>query len=147
MTDGHSTTTGVATVDVSHSPEAADDHLFALQGLALKIAPSTLVANDLDADGTAPAFVNVSDATHGTVVFDSDRGRIVFRPDAQFVGDAGFDYQITDGTSFSTGHVTISVDAYNAKLVAVSDLLTTAEDNPVTVSSATLVSNDINPER
>ncbi|MEO7221780.1 MAG: Ig-like domain-containing protein [Devosia sp.] len=81
----------VATLDIAiagsnDAPTAGHDGLLAgphLEDLAITIAPSTLLANDTDADaGQVLSIASVGGAQHGTVALVS--GNVVFMPDANY---------------------------------------------------------------
>ena len=71
---------------------------------------------------------------------------ITFTPAANFSGTAGFDYTLSDGALTDTGHVTVTVTAVNDGPVAVDDAATTAEDTAATITAASLLANDTDPD-
>ncbi|HEX8029358.1 MAG TPA: tandem-95 repeat protein, partial [Vicinamibacterales bacterium] len=80
-------------------------------------------------------------AVHGTVTFDGTQ--IVFTPDADFNGNAGFDYVVTDDIDgASTGSVTVQVQSTNRAPTAVADTFATDEDVPLEFTAADLIGND-----
>ncbi|MCP4286531.1 MAG: tandem-95 repeat protein, partial [Gammaproteobacteria bacterium] len=85
----------------------------------LEINPSTLLANDTDADGDTLSITSVESATHGTV--EMVDGKIVFTPEEDYEGTASFDYTVSDGEGGTdTATVEISLAA-NTDPVLVSD--------------------------
>ena len=91
------------------APVAADDILSGTRDFALTIAPSALVANDNAVDGDALSIGAVANAVHGTVGFGPD-GRIVFTPEAGYLGTASFEYTVADASGAAdTGVVTITL--------------------------------------
>ena len=53
----------------------------------------------------------VGSPVNGTVTLDV--GTITFTPDANFVGTAGFDYTVSDGSLTDSGHVVVTVNPVN----------------------------------
>ncbi|WP_370216362.1 Ig-like domain-containing protein, partial [Neptunomonas phycophila] len=84
--------------------------------------------------------------TNGTVVLNAD-GTITFTPDADFVGEATYDYTITDGNGGTdTATVTIDFAPLNDAPDAVDDAFTTNEDTPLTLTANDLLGNDSDPD-
>ncbi len=125
---------------VNDAPVAVDDTAETNEDTAVEILDSALLANDTDVDLDTLTVTGVSNATGGTVVLDA--GTITFTPAADFNGEAGFDYIITDGTTPDTGHVTVTVVAVNDAPVAVDDTASTNEDTAVEILDSALLAND-----
>ncbi|QWC15844.1 tandem-95 repeat protein [Cellulomonas dongxiuzhuiae] len=87
-------------------------------GDPLSVVPGSLTP-PVDGDGTAQGTVTVED------------GQVRYVPAPGFAGTVTFEYDVTDGTSTTTG--TVSVTVANAAPVAVDDAATTATDTPITV--------------
>jgi Ca2+-binding RTX toxin-like protein len=107
---------------VNDAPLAGADDFAIDEDGALAVAASALLANDSDPDGAADALrlAAVGNATHGTVAIDASGG-IVFTPDANYHGQAGFDYTVADGegaTAVATVGIAIA-PANDAPVVAV----------------------------
>ena len=73
-----------------------------------------LIANDIEFDGDAIKIIAAGDAVNGTVAL-ADNGAITFTPDADFSGEAGFTYTVTDGrggtdTQIVNVHVAAAAD-------------------------------------
>ena len=67
------------------------------------------MSDDTDGNGDALSLTSVSNAVNGTVSLDGS-GNVIFTPDADFHGTAGFDYEIDDGWGGTdSGHVTVTV--------------------------------------
>ncbi|RIK36278.1 MAG: hypothetical protein DCC55_27780 [Chloroflexi bacterium] len=103
--------TATVTVTVSGSgtpnraPTAANDAATTAAGVAVTI---DVLANDSDPDGDALTIASVTPPTNGTAVVEN--GRVVYTPNASFVGSDSFTYTITDGKGGSaTATVTITV--------------------------------------
>ncbi|MES2819818.1 MAG: tandem-95 repeat protein, partial [Pseudomonadota bacterium] len=120
----------------NQNPVAVNDTLSTNEDVALTIAPSSLLANDSDSDGGAPAIVSVQNAIQGTVAVVN--GNVVFTPTAGYNGPASFTYSIADGRGgTSTATVNITVNAVNDAPVNNSPgAQTIAEDSALVFSSA-----------
>ena len=82
---------------------------------SVTIPSEALIANDTDADGDQLTITQVQATadTHGVVSLDAN-GNIVYTPDADYNGEAKFDYTISDGHGGSdTATVTLKVDPVN----------------------------------
>ncbi|MQX35527.1 cadherin-like domain-containing protein [Roseospira navarrensis] len=127
---------------LNQGPVGADDILSSTEDTAVTYAAADLLANDTDVDGDALALTDVSNAVGGTVSLNAD-GDVVFTPDADFHGEATFDYTVSDGQGgTSTATVTVDVAAVNDGPVAADDAQTATEDTAVTYSAADLLAND-----
>ncbi len=143
-----------ATVTVTNSsitgnqaPVALDDSLNASATEPLvKIPASVLLLNDTDAENDALTLTQVSQASNGTVTLDANQD-VVFTPDANFPSGGGrFVYAISDGQG-NTASATVTLHTVvNSAPVAVSDLVNTLGNAPVSISIATLLSNDSDPD-
>lgn len=103
----------VATVDinvvpVNDAPIAGADTIETEINTEVNIPITTLLSNDTDIDGDTLLITEVSNPTNGQVsISELD---IIFVPDIDFTGIAGFDYVLSDGSLLDTGKVTIEVD-------------------------------------
>ncbi|MBK9035747.1 MAG: tandem-95 repeat protein [Myxococcales bacterium] len=143
VSDGDLTATATVTITVTpvnDAPIAVDDALAANEDVAAAIATAALLANDTDVDGDTLTITAVAAATNGTVDLAGDT--ITFTPPANFVGDATFEYTVSDGTDTDTATVTLAVGGANDPPVAVDDAATTPEDTELVIQPATLVAND-----
>ena len=123
-------------------PSANDDTLIGLKDVALNLSPAALLANDVDHEGGALTLLNVANAQHGTVVLDGN-GTITFTPEAGYVGQGSFTYDISDpANNVSTGTVTINIWPPNIAPAAVVDTVTVAEDAQLSFAAASLLTND-----
>lgn len=101
-------------IDEDNSNPVADAEAFSVkQNGSLVIPVATLLAGDTDPDGDALTVTGVSGAVNGTAMLD-DKGdsdfsndEVVFKPDSGFIGEAIFDYEISDGFG---GSATSKVD-------------------------------------
>jgi VCBS repeat-containing protein len=79
---------------------------------ALTLNASTLLKNDSDVDGDALTVTSVQSATHGNVALNN--GVITFTPDANYNGEATFQYTVSDGHGgTSSATVTLYVTPVN----------------------------------
>jgi hypothetical protein len=93
------------------SSNGIDSALVTDENQALTINPSTLLGNDSDADGDSLSIQSVQGAVNGEVSLDTS-GNILFTPDAYYVGEATFDYTVSDGRGGEdTATVTLNVRA------------------------------------
>ena len=100
-------------------PVAGSDALAAVEGRALALSEATLLANDSDPDGDSLSVTGVASGFGGTATRDALTGQIVFQPDPYYVGDAWFEYRLSDGRNEVTARadVRIGIDASgNARL-------------------------------
>jgi hypothetical protein len=131
----------IVSVGVSgvNNPAIANaDAVVTSEDVAVTITASSLLANDTDVDGDTLSLASVSNAVGGKVVLDVN-GNVVFTPDANFNGEATFDYSISDGNGgTSTSTVTVDVVAVNDAPVSGAPSFATAEDTLITVTAAEL---------
>ncbi len=145
LSDGNGgTSVGVVHVDVravNDAPVAVDDMFTMQEDGVLTVATSDLLANDTDVDGDAVTLESVSDAVGGTVALVD--GAVVFTPNANFNGDAGFSYTIVDETGASSqASVLVGVEAVNDGPVGVAETFTMSEDGVLELTVADLLQND-----
>lgn len=86
---------------------ALSDRFADYENTTLSIHVAQLLLNDSGREGDALAVSSVGGATHGVV--SRSGSMITFVPEADFLGNAGFDYILTDGTHSSSAHVDIDV--------------------------------------
>ncbi|QSZ42755.1 tandem-95 repeat protein [Sulfurimonas aquatica] len=143
LSDGNLTDTATVTVTVASindAPVAVDDVASTTEDLALVIPVATLLSNDTDVDGDTLSITAVTTQTGGSVTLVS--GDITFTPTLNFNGVATFKYTLSDGTTTTVGSVDVTVTPLNDAPVAVADIASVDEDNPLTITSATLLAND-----
>ena len=121
---------------VNDAPVAADDTATTPEDTFINI---DVVANDTDTDGDPLTVFTVGDAENGTTEIN-DNNTIKYTPDLNFNGVDTFTYTISDGNGgTASATVTVTVTPVNDDPVAIDDLATTAEDNPVNIN---VLSND-----
>ena len=93
----------------NHAPVATDDITLTIENTEVILLASRLLDNDTDIDGDDLSIVAVDNTTNGSVIFDS-QGNLIFTPEANFSGDASFEYTISDGQGKTdTAQVTVTV--------------------------------------
>ena len=107
--------TDTATVNLTvnsenDAPVAVNDAVSGIEDVAVVIDPETLLANDTDIEGDVLEITAVDSPVGGTVEIVD--GNIVFTPDANFSGNASFDYTVTDEAgNISTATTTVDIEA------------------------------------
>jgi Bacterial Ig domain/Cadherin-like domain/FecR protein len=128
-----------ATIPVTVMVErlAREDHLDTTKNLSITVAAKDLLANDKDPNLTLTAVTPVE---QGTVVRDAD-GNIVFTPAPNFVGEAQFQYSVTD-VAGRTDSALVKVGVTNTPPVAQDDTATTTANQVLTIPITDLLAND-----
>ncbi|MCP5256186.1 MAG: tandem-95 repeat protein [Zoogloeaceae bacterium] len=142
ISDGTTTSSGTLTIEVQNAaPVAVDDSYTVHAGETLTIAAAAgLLANDSDGDGDALSVLSFSAAANGTLNVVTD-GSFTYAPNPGFTGTETITYTISDGTTTSSGTLTIEVQ--NAAPVAVDDSYTVQSGETLTVlAAAGLLAND-----
>lgn len=119
----NTSTVATTTLAINLSPVGTNDNLRAFQNTPLTIPVSTLLANDRDPTDDPLSLTAVSNATSGTAVLD-DNGTpadasddfVTFTPATDFLGNATFDYTLSDGFSTAPAMVTIAVNPVDLTL-------------------------------
>ncbi|MGK7900908.1 MAG: cadherin-like domain-containing protein, partial [Hormoscilla sp.] len=142
----NSATVTVIVNAVNAAPEPSDDEISTNADTPVTIESSQLLANDQDEDVDTLTITQVSNAVNGTVELNAE-GEIVFTPDAEFTGEASFDYTVQDSEGEeNSATVTVIVNAVNAAPQPEDDAIATNADTPVTISSSELLANDIDED-
>ncbi|MCK6392377.1 retention module-containing protein, partial [Zoogloea sp.] len=124
---------------VNTPPQATDDTVAGTEDQPLIV---DVLANDSDANND-PLVVTSATAGNGQVTINPD-GSLRYVPNPDFNGPDTVTYTISDGKGgTSTATVTINVVAVNDAPVALPDVATTPEDQPVTVN---VLANDSDPD-
>lgn len=104
-------------------------------------APGPASATDEAGQTLSVTGVSAASAKGGTVSFAA--GTISYTPAANFNGPDTFTYTISDGAGgTATGTVTVNVAAVNDPPVAGADTINGFRDVPITLTAASLLSND-----
>lgn len=102
---------------VNDAPLAQADRFSVTEDQALTLAVSQLLANDSDVDaaldaGESLAVASVRATKRGTVSLSN--GQVVFRPEANYQGEAGFEYTVRDAAgATATAVATVMVVGQN----------------------------------
>lgn len=142
-------TVNLTLVPVNDAPVVADELTDGDEDVALSFAVSDLLANDSDVDNlhTDLSIVSAFGAQHGSVMLVTGLGgvqRVVFTPEANYFGTAGFTYMVSDGAGGqSTGTVVLRLAEVNDAPVVQADALPDGqEDTVIRWAPAVLLAND-----
>jgi hypothetical protein len=126
-----STTVSITVLPVADAPVARGDALSLGEDAPLTIFTSQLLANDSDADLQAIVLGPIVGAS-GLTVVDLGFGQLKIVPDADFNGEAWFDYEVADSTGLTaTARVAVSIAAANdTPVIAAIPVLQGIEDQP-----------------
>ena len=129
--EGNATATvNVTVVPVNDVPVAAADVVSTDEDVAVAVE---VLNNDSDVDGDVLSVSGVTQGSAGGQVGHDGR-TVTYRPTANFNGNESFTYTVSDGSgATTTATVNTTVIPMNDAPVAGGDLVTTAEDTPVTV--------------
>ena len=132
------------------SLQVKNDNISTDEDTALTVDPAMLLLNDIAANSGDTLSVTSVDGTGtaGTVNFDGSL--ITYDPAQKFeslaVGETAtdqFGYTVSDGNGgTSSGSVVVAIAGVNDAPVAVDDTITTTGNAPITITAATLISND-----
>ena len=116
------------------------------EGSDVRINTSTLLRNDVHAEGAALTVVSVQDAVNGTILLNMNRGRITYRHDGSETVSGSFTYTASDGTRGATAVVNIAVRPWNAPPMAMDDSSKINPGGRLVVPASALLSNDTDVE-
>ena len=124
-------TVTINVLPVEDAPVARDDRLMMVEDEPLTIFKSALTSNDFDVDRQAIIIQSIGD-TSGVTVRDLGNGQLEIIPDAEFGGEAWFDYVLTDSTGRTdTARVSVTIaPANDAPVIAAIPVLRGREDTP-----------------
>ena len=134
------------TLDVSASepndaPTAGNDSITTVEDRVFRFDNNTLLNNDADANGDALSIQVVDGPTHGSLYVTN--GQWNYLADSDYNGPDSFTYRVSDGQATSNlATVSILVQASNDAPVGEDDVRSTAEDTPLTITTASLMQND-----
>jgi hypothetical protein len=139
--DSTAATVSITVTPVNDAPVAVDDADTTAEDTQVVHTDAWVLGNDTDVDNlhSALSVTAVSNPSHCTVAYDGSMN-ITFTPEANFSGEAGFDYTVSDGELTDVGHMTVTVTPVNDAPVAAGQSLTTPED---TALGITLAANDV----
>jgi hypothetical protein len=143
---------GIATARVVLTGEVnplkpADDERTGGKNQAMVLSFAFLLGNDLGVNfpNDLSTITELNDPLNGSVEF-GNASNVIFTPTPDFVGEAGFDYVVSDGQgNTATAHVTLLIN--NQSPVAnPDDNFTTVANTPLTISLNELLANDRDPD-
>ena len=149
VSDGAAIATGTVSVTVTavnDAPLAVNDTATVAEGGSLAIKATTLLANDSDADGDTLSVTAAGGAINGAVALSADKATVTYTHDGSETTTGSFTYTLSDGTATATGTVSVTVTAVNDVPLAVNDTATVSEGGSLAITSATLLSNDSDPD-
>ena len=150
ITDGRLNDTGEIQLNfaaVNDGPIAIDDGVFVGdEDTPVIIDLATLLANDRDVEGDSFFVESVFDGENGDAVIDGST--VIFTPRADYFGNAGFTYRVTDsGGASNTGFAAITLLPSDDLPIAVSDAgYEVLEDSFIDIDPAELLANDYDPD-
>jgi autotransporter-associated beta strand protein len=121
-----------------------DGPIVATEDTAITLTESQLLGNDLNPPGAPLVITAVSDSQFGVAKLNGDRS-ITFTPDANFFGEASFNYTVAGAAGTDTARVTLSFAPVN-EVDAKDDTFTTPIAVPVFFGSRGVLANDVDPE-
>ena len=145
ISDGTDTATGTLTVEVTainDAPVAVEDELTVIEDADL--TSKNVIENDTDVDQDTLTLTEVSYTEGGIAAINSDGVSVDYTPAADFNGTETITYTVSDGTTSTTGTLSVTVTSVNDAPIAVNDLLTVDEDSDVT--NKNVVENDTDLE-
>jgi VCBS repeat-containing protein len=142
-----STTVSITVIDVNDPPVGSADTYTTDEDTALNvIAANGVLFNDTDNDNDPLTAVLVTGPANGSLTLNAN-GSFDYTPFLNFNGTDSFTYRPNDGTaSGDPVTVTINVTPVNDAPVGVDDEFTTNEDEPLTITFASLLANDTDAE-
>ena len=151
VSDGSgSSAIGLASLEiaaVNDAPRLVGEAVALDEDTQARFTAAALLANDEDTDNSRAdlAIVGVGNASHGSVQIVANE--IVFTPDLNFSGPAGFTYVVSDGAGgVSQATVSLTFNAVNDAPVANNELLWGKRDVSYTLAQAALLANDTDAE-
>jgi hypothetical protein len=106
-----------------------------------------VLANDTDIDGDSLSISSVVNPLHGTVSINGSASAVIYTPTAGYDGSDSFTYNVTDGTTTSTGKVNIDVIVGNTIPTIGVDTATFDEDSLKARNAIDVLANDSDTEQ
>ncbi|MBF0446827.1 MAG: tandem-95 repeat protein [Magnetococcales bacterium] len=126
---------------IDPTPLAVDDSATTDKNSSVTLQVADLLSNDSDPNQLTLTITAVEGAVNGVVVLNGSE--IVFTPDADFVGEGGFSYTLSNTTGeTNTADVVVTVNQVYELPVAVADTLQGVEDLSLVFSASDLMLND-----
>lgn len=129
------------------APTAVNDNYATEEENTLNVSTAAgVLANDTDPENDSLIAVLDTDVSYGTLSLNLD-GSFTYSPDPNFCGEDAFTYHADDAVNNSnSASVTITVAPVNDAPVGVNDAYSTGEDQPLSVGSPGVLSNDTDIE-
>ena len=144
VSDGEYTSTATVAVRVTATNDAPYGYVLntsLADDASYTISTADLADFSSDPDGDTTFVSGVSNAAGGTVTMVDDVVTFVPTKVAE-IGEAGFDFTVSDGQLTGTGHVYFYVSHVNHAPVAVNDTLTLDQDTVLPFDPYSFVEND-----
>jgi hypothetical protein len=134
-------------LEPQNRPPVANADYYEIVANEVFIVPAPgVMSNDEDPDGDSLTATLVNATSNGTIALDED-GSFVYHPDADFVGDDGFTYKISDGELDSDNvSVTLTVLPTNTPPTAYDDAFTVGQGETIDVAPPGVLENDIDED-
>ena len=142
VTDGSFTDTATVTVTVTgvnDVPTLVGDSIVVDEDATAVVDP---LANDVDVDGDPLTLLSTTPPSHGTLTDHGD-GTFTYQPEPEYSGPDSFTYIVSDGTTSTTGIVTIAVTVIDDAPVATGETFGVDEAGTVTIPVDVLLANDV----
>ena len=145
-------TVQLSVTPVNDAPQALGERANATEDTALLIDPADLLNNDTDIDNAHATLTitAVGSSQHGTVslvTLEAGAQRILFTPEANYHGEARFEYTVSDPQGLSsTAIATLAIAGVNDAPVTANETAQTDEDVGLVFTQAQLLLNDSDPD-
>ncbi|MEJ8848002.1 cadherin-like domain-containing protein [Variovorax rhizosphaerae] len=107
------------------------------------ITQAQLLANATDIDGDSLVATNLTIATGNGALVNNGNGTWSYTPALNDDTAVSFSYTVGDGSLTAAGSATLDITPVNDAPVANDDVFTTSENQPITITAAQLLGNDI----
>ncbi len=127
ISDGVSEASAIIDVIVlpaNDAPQGVGDSQSISEDVETVITSASLLLNDIDVDGDALEILSIANVFGGTALLDGN-GDVVFTPDAEYNGAAGFSYTLGDPDG-ETSQAQVALD-----VLPVNDAPTAEDDGPL----------------
>ncbi len=137
---------------MNDAPQALGESADATEDTALLIDPADLLKNDtdIDDDQTTLTITAVGSCQHGSVslvTLEAGVQKILFTPEANYHGNASFEYTVSDPQGLSsTAIATLAIAGVNDAPVTANETAQTDEDVGLVFTQAQLLLNDSDPD-
>ncbi len=132
----------VTSVPGNQQPVATNDSYAVTEDISFSADAPGVLGNDSDPDGDALNAAVGSAPAHGSFTLQAN-GSFTYTPAANWNGNDGFTYTLSDGRGGSaTGSVTLAVAAVNDAPVAQADAWSVARDGVLTIAAPGVLTND-----